>query len=459
MATTKLHGIRSTLNKSIEYIIDPRKTRNGSLVISNGCSTSGQTAQTEFENVRKQGSGRSKILAQHIIQSFAPGEITPEEAQVVGLEFCQKLLGENYQYILATHVDHEHIHNHIIVNNTNSNTHNTFETEFNQGKKSERAWAKVRELSDEICKKYCLSVIQNPENNRGKTHYEWDMSRQGLSWKAKLKFAIDNAIKESEDFEDFLRVCKERGIEVVYNPEHVIDLKFKLTGQKKFTRSRTLGWYYETKQIIKRIELYNGIIKTHAKSNLIDTQTKKIQNSSALQHWAEIENMKRTAKALNQLTEYTEKDRESIEKKLFAAHTQIGFWVDKLNSLKTEIDDLDVKIKVARKVQKLKPVIDKLNTLSGREKKRFESEHQAEISDYRKSVKHLKEMFPSGNVPTPETMEKKRNALAEERSVKHDEYLALKAKVSELEKSRKTVDDYLRNQKNMQKKRKKDDLE
>ena len=459
MATTKLHGIRSTLNKSIEYIIDPRKTRNGSLVISNGCSTSGQTAQTEFENVRKQGSGRSKILAQHIIQSFAPGEITPEEAQVVGIEFCQKLLGENYQYILATHVDHEHIHNHIIVNNTNSNTHNTFETEFNQGKKSERAWAKVRELSDEICKKYCLSVIQNPENNRGKTHYEWDMSRQGLSWKAKLKFAIDNAIKESEDFEDFLRVCKEMGIEVVYNPEHVIDLKFKITGQKKFTRSRTLGWYYETKQIIKRIELYNGIIRTHEKSNLIDTQTKKIQNSSALQHWAEIENMKRTAKALNQLTEYTEKDRESIEKKLFAAHTQIGFWVDKLNSLKTEIDNLDVKIKVARKVQKLKPVIDKLNTLSGREKKRFESEHQAEISDYRKSVKHLKEMFPSGNVLTPETMEKKRNALAEERSVKHDEYLSLKAKVSELEKSRKTIDDYLRSQKNMQKKRNKYNLE
>ena len=456
MATTKLHGIRSTLNKSIEYIIDPRKTRNGSLVISNGCSTSGQTAQTEFENVRKQGSGRSKILAQHIIQSFAPGEITPEEAQVVGLEFCQKLLGENYQYILATHVDHEHIHNHIIVNNTNSNTHNTFETEFNQGKKSERAWAKARELSDEICKKYCLSVIQNPENNRGKTHYEWDMSRQGLSWKAKLKLAIDNAIKESEDFEDFLRICKKRGIEVVYNPEHVIDLKFKLTGQKKFTRSRTLGWYYETKQIIKRIELYNGIIKTHAKSNLIDTQTEKMQNSSALQHWAEIENMKRTAKALNQLTEYTEKDRESIEKKLFAAHTQVGFWVDKLNSLKTEIDDLDVKIKVARKVQKLKPVIDKLNTLSGREKKRFESEHQAEISDYRKSVKHLKEMFPSGNVPTPETMEKKRNALAEERSVKHDEFLSLKAKVSELEKAHKTVDDFLRQEKIAAKKRKKE---
>ena len=282
------------------------------------------------------------------------------------------------------------------------------------------------------------------------------MSRQGLSWKAKLKFAIDNAIKESEDFEDFLRICKKRGIEVVYNPEHVIDLKFKLTGQKKFTRSRTLGWYYETKQIIKRIELYNGIIKTHAKSNLIDTQNEKMQNSSALKHWADIHNLQEVSKAINTLTEYTDKDRQSVEKQLFAAHTQIGFWVEKLNSLKTEIDDLNVKIKVARKVQKLKPVMDKLKTLSGREKKRFESEHQAEISEYRKSVKHLKEMFPSGNIPTPEIMEKKRNALAEERSVKHDEYLSLKAKVSELEKAHKTVDDFLRQEKIAAKKRKKE---
>ena len=93
------------------------------------------------------------------------------------------------------------------------------------------------------------------------------------------------------------------------------------------------------------------------------------------------------------------------------------------------------------------------------EKKHFEAEHQAEILDYRKTAKQLVELFPSGNVPTPESMEKKRNALVEERSVKHDEYLSLKAKVSELEKSRKTVEDYLRNQRNMEKKRKKNDLE
>lgn len=101
------------------------------------------------------------------------------------------------------------------------------------------------------------------------------MDRQGLSWKAKLKFAIDQVVKESNNFEDFLQKCKARNIEVVYNPEHVIDLKFRLAGQQKFTRARTLGWYYETKQIIKRIDLYNGIIRTPEKSALIDTNSEK----------------------------------------------------------------------------------------------------------------------------------------------------------------------------------------
>ncbi len=459
MATTKIVSIRVTEANAIAYIANPDKTNNGELIFTNGCSKNPYEASKDFEQIRSLGTGRNQILSHHFIQSFSPGEITPESALQVGIELCREFLGNEYQYYLAVHNDKEHIHLHCIFNNVNMIDGRTFETHADQGDKQHRKWVNLRNLSDEICKRHCLSVIENPENNKGKTYYEWDMSRQGLSWKAKLKFTIDQVVKESNDFEDFLRKCTNHNIEVVYSPEHVIDLKFKLTGQKKFTRARTLGWYYETKQIIKRIELYNGIIRSHAKSNLIDTQTEKMQNSSALQHWAEIENMKRTAKALNQLTEYTEKDRESIEKKLFAAHTQIGFWVDKLNSLKTEIDDLDIKIKTARKVQKLKPVMDKLKTLSGHKKKRFESEHQAEISDYRKSVKQLKEMFPSGNVQTPETMEKKRNALAKERSLKHDEYLALKAKVSELEKSRKTVDDYLRNQKNMQKKRKKDDLE
>lgn len=459
MATTKIISIRSTEANAIAYIANPEKTDNGRLIYTFGCGLNPYEASADFDSVRKNGTGRNQILSHHFIQSFSPGEITPENALQVGIELCRKFLADEYQYYLAVHSDKEHIHLHCIFNNVNMVDGRTFETHADQGDKQHRKWVNLRNMSDEICKKHCISVIENPENSKGKTYYEWDMNRQGLSWKAKLKFAIDQVVKESVNFEDFLRKCKAQNIEIVCNPAHVIDLKFRLAGQQKFTRARTLGWYYETKQIIKRIELYSGIIRTPEKSNLIDTQTEKMQRSSALQHWAEIENMKRTATALNQLTSYTEKDRENIEKKLFAAHTQIGFWVDKLNTLKTEIDDLDVKIKIAGKVKKLKPVADKIKTLSGREKKRYESDNQADIIAYRSSAKQLMELFPSGNVPTPESMEKKRNDLSRERSIKHDEYLSLKEKVTELEKSRKTVDDYLRNQRDMQKKRKKDDLE
>ena len=179
--------------------------------------------------------------------SFKPDEITPEKAMGVAQELCHRLLQEQYQYVLAVHKDHDHIHAHIIVNNTNFVTGKTFETEHNQGKKSDRAWAELRRISDELCKENNLSVIDHPEEGKGQSHWEWDMNRQGLSWKARLKYAIDQVIKGSEDFDDFLRKCAENGIMVEYNPDHKIDLKFMLAEQKernpraKFTRSKTLG--------------------------------------------------------------------------------------------------------------------------------------------------------------------------------------------------------------------------
>ena len=113
-------------------------------------------------------------------------------------------------------------------------------------------------ITDEICEKHHLNVIEHHELSKGKNHWEWDMTRQGLSWKVKLKYAIDQVIKVSENFEDFFQKCSDFGILYEYNPDHKIDLKFMLTEQKennpraKMTRAKTLGWYYETKQIKDR---------------------------------------------------------------------------------------------------------------------------------------------------------------------------------------------------------------
>ena len=101
-----------------------------------------------------------------------------------------------------------------------------------------------------------MNVIENPKQGKGKSHYEWDMARQNRSWKAKLKDKIDAAIMNCTGFDDFLYQLKQQDVNVVYRPENVISLKYCLEGMKRFCRSRTLGWYYEEKQIRKRIDNY-----------------------------------------------------------------------------------------------------------------------------------------------------------------------------------------------------------
>ena len=207
MAATKIISIRVTEANAIAYIANPEKTDNGRLIYTFGCRKNPCEASKDFEQIRKIGTGRSEILSHHFMQSFSPGEITPDEAFQIGIELCRKFLEDEYQYYLAVHTDKEHIHLHCIFNNVNMVDGLTFETHADQGDKLHRKWVNLRNLSDEICKNHGLSVIENPEMGKGKSHFEWDMNQQNLSWKAKLKFAIDQVIKESENFEDFLRAC------------------------------------------------------------------------------------------------------------------------------------------------------------------------------------------------------------------------------------------------------------
>ena len=247
MATTKIFPIHADVEGALAYIANPEKTDNGRLVYAFGCSEKPSRAARDFSEIK---SRRSSVPAQHFIVSFKPGEITPERALEVGKEICTKSLDDQYQFLLTVHVDKQHIHLHCVFNNTNLINGHTFQTLNNQGKVSERMWKKLCETSDEVCKRHHLNVIEHPEMGKGKSRWEWDMSRQGLSWKAKLKYAIDQVIKESEDFEDFLAKCTDFGVLVEYNPDHKIDLKYMLAEQKKhnprakFTRSRTLGWFY-----------------------------------------------------------------------------------------------------------------------------------------------------------------------------------------------------------------------
>lgn len=459
MAITKIHGIKETELKSLKYITNPEKTNDGLYVFSCFCSSEPSQAVKEFQQTRKAGTGRYRTLCQHVIQSFEGQEVTPEEALQIGQELCERFLKSQYQYVIAVHTDTDNIHNHIIFNNVNFFNGKTFETLENQG--TDRAWERLRKISDEICAEHGLRVIKNPQRSKGKSYYEWDMSRQGISWKTKLKWEIDECVKESHNFEEFLQVCKAHHIEAVYNPEHKIDLKFRMDGQQKFSRAKTLGWYYETEQIKKRIDLYHSEFVYHPRTRIIDTGQHKFIDSFGLNRWAEIQNMKEASRVINVLTKYQAETEGQLEIAAITEHARQGKLVQKLNDLSKEIDIISDHIHLRKTCEKLKPFHEEWQSKGKFSKKSYYKKYETEISQYTESKATLKAAYPDSKVPSLEEMREKKKALLRERSEKNDEYKELKATLKEVEFARITLEQYLSHQRDMeqQKKRKRGDLE
>ncbi len=204
MAVTKIHPIKSTLKKALDYIENPAKTDEKMLVSSFACSY--ETADIEFELLLSQAMQKGNNLAHHLIQSFAPGETTPEQAHEIGRQLADEVLQGKYPYVLTTHIDKGHIHNHVICCAVDM---------VNQRKyvSNRQSYAYIRRTSDRLCKEHGLSVVM-PGQDRGKSYAEWDAHRKGTSWKAKLKTAIDAAIPHAKDFDDFLRLLQEQGYEI-----------------------------------------------------------------------------------------------------------------------------------------------------------------------------------------------------------------------------------------------------
>ena len=466
MATTKLFAIKTTEVKALAYIANPQKTDGGRLIYTFGCSTDPAKASKDFDIVRAGGTGKSIVLSQHLIQSFKPGEITPERALEIGKELCEKFLKNEYQYFLAVHTDTDHIHLHCIFNNVSRVNGKTFETNMNQGSVKERAWKKLIDLSDEICRGHHLSVIEHRERTTGKSHWEWEMNRQGLSWKAKLKYAIDQVIKASDSFEDFLERCRAEGILVEYNPDHKIDLKFMLAEQRennpraRFTRARTLGWFYETEQIHRRIAMYSGTISYTPRTRI--RRTDQVQDKKFLRDYLDRANMKQVSKALNLAAKYGI-EPDDIGNAALTAFVRKGKIVEERNRIDTQIEDLKIQVKVLKKYRTLSGVAAELKTLSGRQAQKFRKEHSAELNEHGECQKQILEWYPDGHIPSVELAEKKIHALEQERERLKSEYAEVKTKAKELGEAQRDIDEFLRQEREAQeqdrKRKKNGDLE
>lgn len=357
---------------------------------------------------------------------------------------------------------------HCIFNNTNLINGRTFEyLENRRTSQQDRAFQKLRMVADEVCKEHGLSVIEHPERNKGKSYWEWDMNRQGLSWKAKLKNAIDKVVSESESWEDFLRRCAENNILVQYNPEHKIDLKFMLAEQlernprAKYTRSRTLGWFYETPQIKSRIAMCRGEIKYTPKTQMRKT-AEKTPDNRFIQDAITRGNMKVASIAKNILTQYGVSP-ENMRSAAMQAYAQRGKLSAELNHLQTEIEDSKTVLKVLRKYHKVKVIHAELKNLSGRREKKFREQNAYELQEYKEVSRQLLEWYPEKHLPTIDELEQKITALMQERSEKNELYRSVSQKSKDLAQAQQTIEEFLRQERAVQeqsrKKKKSGDLE
>ena len=204
MAITKIHAIQATVHKAVNYIINPDKTDEGILISSFGCSP--ETAAYDFKFALSKTNQSDPNKAFHLIQAFMPGEVSYEEAHRIGVELADKLLEGKYSYIVSTHIDKGHVHNHIIFCAADNVNHEKYHD-------CKQTYRGIRRLNDELCKEHGLSVIV-PGERRGKTYKEWQAGKNGSSWKEQLKADIDEAIKNAATYEDCIDLIRAKGYEV-----------------------------------------------------------------------------------------------------------------------------------------------------------------------------------------------------------------------------------------------------
>ena len=431
MAVTKIHPIKSTLKKALDYIENPDKADDKLLVSSFACSY--ETADIEFEMLLAQAYQKGNNLAHHLIQSFAPDEATAKLAHEIGKQLADEVLQGKYPYVLTTHIDKGHVHNHLIFCAVDM---------VNQRKyiSNKQSYAYIRRTSDRLCKEHGLSVVK-PGQSKGKSYAEWDAQRKGTSWKAKLKASIDAAIPQAKDFDDFLQLMQAQG----YKIKQGKFISFRAPGQERFTRCKTLGESYTEEAIKERIK---GRVITRAPkerkgiSLRIDLENSiKAQQSAGYARWAKLHNLKQAANSLNFITEHQIDSYEGLESRLAEISAANDAAASALQDAERRLGDMALLIKNLSAYKQLRPVA--LELRNAKDKAAFRRQHESQLILYEAAAKALKEagITKLPNLYALKTEYKKLDAERERLSAQYSE---AKQKLKEYGIVKQNVDSILR---------------
>ncbi|MCC2130445.1 relaxase/mobilization nuclease domain-containing protein [Oscillospiraceae bacterium CLA-AA-H272] len=437
MAVTKIKAIRGTLSKAIAYILNPEKTDEKLLVSSYGCAS--ETAAREFEWTRRiaeqKGMNPVRIIARHVIQSFEIGEVTPELAHEIGKQFADEILGGKYEYVLTTHIDKDHVHNHLIFNAVDF-------VDYHAYKSYKRIYYDMREVSDRLCKENGLSVIP-PSQNKGMSYKEYTEAKRGTSWKQKLKQTIDRLVITAKDYDDFLRLMQEAGYEI--KPGKYIS--FRAEGQDRFTRSKTIGENYTEERIKERIAgrtPRRSQRQTTPKGiSLIGDIQERIRliDSKGYEHKAKLTILKEAARTLNYLTDNNLLQYADLEKKVEDVHSSYDRTGKELKGVEARLREVQPLIKNISNYQRLKPVYDAFQ--KAKDKPGFKAKHEAELVIFEAARSTLLAMQGDEKLPSLKTLQAQQQRLLDEQQRLYDERAKLKKEVKQIETIKSNVDTFL----------------
>ena len=437
MAVTKIKAIRGTLSKAIAYILNPEKTDEKLLVSSYGCAS--ETAAREFEWTRRiaeqKGMNPVRIIARHVIQSFEIGEVTPELAHEIGKQFADEILGGKYEYVLTTHIDKDHVHNHLIFNAVDF-------VDYHAYKSYKRIYYDMREVSDRLCKENGLSVIP-PSQNKGMGYKEYTEAKRGTSWKQKLKQTIDRLVITAKDYDDFLRLMQEAGYEINTGKY----TSFRAEGQERFTRSKTIGENYTEERIKERIAgrtpRRSQRQATPKGISLIGDIQERIRliDSKGYEYKAKLTILKEAARTLNYLTDNNLLQYADLEKKVEDVHSSYDRTGKELKGVEARLREVQPLIKNISNYQRLKPVYDAFQ--KAKDKPGFKAKHEAELVIFEAARSTLLAMQGDEKLPSLKTLQAEQQRLLEEQQRLYDERAKLKKEEKKIETIKSNVDTFL----------------
>jgi relaxase/mobilisation protein len=437
MAITKIHPIKSTLHLAIAYITDENKTDEKILVSTHKCHEA--SAHTQFLRTRENAGTKGTVLARHLIQSFLPGEATPETAHQIGIDLCKKILKDEYEYVISTHIDRGHIHNHIIFNNVNMTTGKCYQS-------NKKSYHQIRYQSDKLCKEQGLSVIdeyyeayRRKYKTKGKSWFENTQASQGKSWKSKLQFDIDRTIRRAKDWDDFLEQMKKLDYEIKFG-KHIA---FRHKDKERFVRAYRISDDYTEERLKERITEKQSErvypVKKRIGSVIDISKNEKAQSSKGYETWARKHNLKTVAESIILMRD---KGIESVSD----IDTLIKESAEKRQNIQDEIK------KIEAEIQHLSETMENIHTVllyrehskyhrENPEDKAFAGEYSGQIAMHKKAVEEIKKHYFTP--PKSKDILAKLEALQEKKNTLMDEYSSAKTDMDELFRIRKNYETYV----------------